>query len=393
MKRPLNLMDVGRQHATYSDEYESAAINVLRSGQYIGGPEVSAFETEFAEYMGAKHAVSCGNGTDAIVLALRALNIGPGDEVVTVAFTFFATAEGIASVGATPVFVDICPDTYCMDVSKIEERITEKTKAILVVHFYGHSADMDGISEIAKKHNLRVITDCAQAAGTMYKGKRSNIIGDVACFSFFPTKNLGCAGDGGMVVTNNEGYAQAVQSFKVHGSGLNGLNTLKSQYESRGETIPAGIPVGTSKYYNYLIGYNSRLDAVQAAILRVKLRHLDEFVEKRRSNAHFYNESLREAGYKVPDEADYSTHSYYVYVLQHENAPAIMEGLKVAGIPCGIYYPVPLHLQGAFAKLGYKEGDLPVTEYMAKTTFAIPVFPELVQDELELIVSVLLEIA
>lgn len=385
----IQLMNVQRQHETHAAEYEEAALRVLRSGGYIGGAEVSSFEEEFAVYEGARYGVSCGNGTDAIVLALRALGIGKGDEVITVSWTFFATAESIAAVGATPVFVDVCPDTYCMNPNLVEAAITEKTKAILPVHFYGQSCDMDALREICKKHNLYLVADCAQSAGTKYKGERKNTLGDVSCFSFFPTKNLGCDGDGGMVLTDDEDVAIAVRSLKVHGSGKDGLWTLKRDYEMRGEKFPQNMPIGESKYYNYLVGYNSRLDALQAAILRKKLTHLDEFVEGRRNNAKLYNEALADTDYLTPYEAPDCEHSYYIYALKHPNAQEIMEKLKADGVPCGTYYPVPLHLQGAFAHLGHKEGDLPVTEELSKTTFAIPVFPELYDEERDYIIDTL----
>lgn len=385
MKIPL--MNVKRQHETYAEEYEEAALKVLRSGGYIGGSEVTAFEEEFAAYQGAKYGISCGNGTDAIVLALRALGIGKGDEVITVSWTFFATAESIAAVGATPVFIDVCPDTYCMDPTLIEAAITEKTKAVLPVHFYGNSCDMDAIRTVCKKYDLYLVADCAQSAGTRYRGDRKNTLGDVSCFSFFPTKNLGCDGDGGMILTDNEEIARACRSLKVHGSGKDGLWTLKREYEARGEAFPENIPAGETKYYNYLIGYNSRLDAIQAAILRKKLGHLEEFVEGRRKNAKLYNEAFKNTEYITPGEGEGSYHSYYIYALKHDNAGEIMEKLKATGIFCGTYYPVPLHLQGAFAQLGYKEGDLPVTENLSKTTFAIPVFPEMYDEERDYIIE------
>lgn len=380
-------MNVQRQHETYASEYEEAALRVLRSGRYIGGEEVSSFEEEFAAYEGSKFGISCGNGTDAIVLALRALGIGKGDEVITVSWTFFATAESIAAVGATPVFIDVCPDTYCMNPKLIEAEITEKTKAVLPVHFYGNSCDMDAIREICKKHKLYLIADCAQSAGTEYKGSRKGTLGDVSCFSFFPTKNLGCDGDGGMVLTDNEDVARACRSLKVHGSGEDGLWTLKREYALRGEELPTNLPVGESKYYNYLIGYNSRLDAIQAAILRKKLTHLDEFIGGRRKNADLFNLAFAETECVTPTEAKDAYHSYYIYALKHNNATEIMEKLKENGVPCGTYYPVPLHLQGAFASLGYKEGDLPVTEDLSKTTFALPVFPEMYDEERDYIVE------
>ena len=383
----IKLMNVQRQHETYAEEYEEAALKVLRSGGYIGGNEVSSFEEEFAAYEGAKYGVSCGSGTDAIVLALRALGIGEGDEVITVSWTFFATAESIAAVGATPVFIDVCEDTYCMNPDLIESAITERTKAVLPVHFYGNSCDMDSIRKICKKHNLYLISDCAQSAGTQYKGSRKNTLGDVSCFSFFPTKNLGCDGDGGMVLTDDEDIARACRSLKVHGSGKDGLWTLKREYEIKGIEFPENMPVGESKYYNYLIGYNSRLDAIQAAILRKKLTHLDEFVEGRRKNARLFNEAFKDMNYITPFEGNDAYHSYYIYALKHPNAQKIMDKLKENGVPTGTYYPVPLHLQGAFAQLGYKEGDLPVTEELSRTTFVIPVFPEMYDEEREYIIE------
>lgn len=384
-------MNVQRQHETYAEEYEKAALSVLRSGGYIGGTEVTSFEEEFAAYEGAKYGISCGNGTDALVLALRALGIGAGDEVITVSFTFFATAESIAAVGATPVFVDVCPDTYCMNPELIESAITEKTKAVIPVHFYGQSCDMDKIRSICKKHDLYLVTDCAQSAGTKYKGRRKNTLGDVSCFSFFPTKNLGCDGDGGMVLTDNEDIARACRSLKVHGSGKDGLWTLKREYAMKNKTIPDNMPVGETKYYNYLIGYNSRLDAIQAAILRKKLTHLDEFISGRRNNAELYNKAFESTDLTVPFESEDSYHSYYIYALNHPNAQKIMEYLKDNGVPTGTYYPVPLHLQGAFAHLGYKEGDLPITEELSKTTFVLPIFPELYDEEREYIIKTVKE--
>ena len=387
----IQLMNVQRQHEEHAKEYEEAALSVLRSGNYIGGNEVTAFEEEFAAYEGAKYGISCGNGTDALVIALRALGIGNGDEVITVSWTFFATAESIAAVGATPVFVDVDEKTYCINTRLIEKAITSKTKAILPVHFYGQSCDMDKLWAICRKHKLYLITDCAQSTGTKYKGERKNTLGDISCFSFFPTKNLGCDGDGGIILTDNEDIAKACRSLKVHGSGKDGLWTLKREYALRGIEFPKNMPVGENKYFNYLIGYNSRLDAVQAAILRKKLTHIDEFIDGRRNNAIKYNQALLKSPYILPFESPYSYHSYYIYALKHKNAQAIMNYLKEKGIACGTYYPVPLHLQGAFAHLGYKEGDLPVTEELSKTTFAIPVFPELYDEEREYIIEQLLK--
>ena len=389
----IALMNVQRQHETHASEYEEAALKVLRSGGYIGGTEVTAFEEEFAAYEGAKYGISCGNGTDSIVIALRALGIGSGDEVITVAWTFFATAESIAAVGATPVFVDVDPRTYCMDPALAEAAVTDRTKAILPVHFYGQSCDMDPLREICRKHGLYLIADCAQSAGTKYKGSRKNTLGDVSCFSFFPTKNLGCDGDGGMILTDDEDIARACRSLKVHGSGRDGLWTLRREYAAKGEPFPENMPEGESKYYNYLIGYNSRLDALQAAILRKKLLHIDEFIAGRRKNAELYNEALAGTPYITPFEDPNNEHSYYIYALKHPDAPAIMEKLAERGVPSNTYYPVPLHLQGAFAPLGYREGDLPVSEELSRTTFVIPVFPELYDEERDYIIQALKEAA
>lgn len=383
----VQLMNIQRQHEVYASEYEEAALKVLRSGGYIGGNEVNSFEKEFAVYEGARYGVSCGNGTDALILALRALGIGKGDEVITASWTFFATAESIAAVGAVPVFVDVDPVTYCLDPALAEKAITERTKAILPVHFYGNCADMTEFRRICDAYKLYLITDCAQSTGSRYKGKRKNTLGDVACFSFFPTKNLGCAGDGGMVLTDNEDIASACRALKVHGSGKDGLYTLRRQFESSGKALCDNIPMGETKYYNYLIGYNSRLDAIHAAILRKKLSHLEEFISGRRANAQFYNEALKDTGYITPIEKKDTYHSYYIYALKHPHAKYITKKLNKSGVGCGVYYPVPLHLQGAFAALGYKYGDLPITEDLANYTFAIPVFPELYDEEREYIVE------
>jgi dTDP-4-amino-4,6-dideoxygalactose transaminase len=387
----IRLMNVKRQHEAHAAEYEEAALRVLRSGCYIGGEEVSAFESEFAAYEGAKYGVSCGNGTDALILALRALGIGAGDEVITVSWTFCSTAESIAVVGAKPVFVDVSPESLCIDPELVERAVTPKTKALLPVHLYGQSCDMTALRDICRRHGLKLVADCAQAAGTSFGGERRGILGDISCFSFFPTKNLGCAGDGGMILTDDEAIAGACRSLKVHGSGANGLEFLRREYEKRGEKIPENMPDGTSKYYNYLIGYNSRLDAVQAAILRKKLNYINDFVDARRANAAYYGEALRGTGYTLPKESAGSRHSYYIYALKHKNAGKIMARLAEAGIQSGVYYPVPLHLQGAFAFLGYRQGDLPVTEELARTTFAVPVYPELSEAEKEFIVKILRE--
>lgn len=379
----IELMDVKRQHLAHKEEFENVVTEVLRSGSYIGGKFVKDFEEKFAAYYDTKYAISCGNGTDALVLALKALNIGSGDEVITTPFTFFATAEAIANVGAKPVFVDVNIDDYCIDCNLIEEKITKNTKAILPVHIYGQSCDMDRLRNICDKYNLKLITDCAQSTGTKYKGSRKNTLGDVACFSFFPTKILGCDGDGGMVLTDDADIATAVKAYKVHGSNKDGYVTLKNSYQISNRDFPDEIKLVEDKYHNYLVGHNSRLDAVQANLLSKKLDYLDGYIDKRRENANYYNNALKNSKYLTPKVPDYSFHTYYVYALKSNNREEHMKRLKDNGVATGIYYPVPLHLQPAFHNLGYKRGDMPNSEFLADNLFAIPVYPELLLEELE----------
>lgn len=385
----IKLMDIQRQQTENASEYENAVLDVLRSGNYIMGDNVKAFEKEFADYMGVKYAISCGNGTDALHIALRASGIKEGDEVITTPFTFFATAEAIASVGAVPVFVDCKSDSYCIDETKIEKAITNKTKAIIPVHFYGQPAEMDSINEIAKKHNLIVVEDSAQASGSIYKGKKTGNLGDAGCFSFFPTKTLGCAGDGGMITTNNPQIAEAAKAIRVHGSGISGLRTYNFL---KGENIldeTKDIDNSAPKYYNFVIGQNSRLDEIQAALLRKKLTHLNEFIERRREHAEKYTEALKGTAFITPAEINDTVNTYYLYALQHPEAEKVMEEFKNNGIGTGTYYPVPLHEQKVFESLGYKEGDFPVAEYLSKKTFTIPVYPELTDEEQNYIISIL----
>ncbi len=392
----IQLLDLQKQYEEIKKETDEAVINVVSSGAYIMGRNVKSFENEFAQYTGVKHAISVGNGTDALVIALKAMGIGQGDEVITTAYTFFATAEAISFVGAVPVFVDVCLDTYNIDVTKIEEKITNKTKAIMPVHIFGLCADVDEINKIAKKHNLYVIEDACQAAGAVYKGKKAGALCDIACFSFFPTKNLGCVGDGGMITTDNDELAVICKALRVHGSGEMGqraynlLNNISAEVEE--DTASDNTVYNAKKYYNYLIGHNSRLDEIQAAMLRIKLKKLDEYVSKRRKNAEFYTEKLKKSDkYITPTEEDNNLHAYHQYILQSEHREEIITELEKKGIGTGIYYPVPLHLQKCYNLLGYKTGDLPNAEYLSHRTFAIPVFPELAKDEADYIVKALLE--
>ena len=387
----ISLIDLKAQYESLAENLDKAALGVLSSANYIMGKTVTDFEKEFADFIGVKHAISVGNGTDALVLALKSMGIGEGDEVITTPFTFFATAETISAVGATPVFVDVDKETFNIDVTKIEEKITSKTKAIMPVHIFGQSADMDEINEIAKKHNLYVIEDACQAIGGKYRGRKIGTLGDVACFSFFPTKNLGCAGDGGMIVTDNDEIAIIARALRTHGSGENGqkaynlLNNIEEEIKTaEGANDTVYNPL---KYYNYLIGYNTRLDAIQAAILSVKLKEIDSWNAKRREIVELYNEALQNSDLVTPVAKDYNDHVYHMYILQSENREEVLTKLKEAGIATGVYYPVPLHLQKVYKNLGYKEGDMPVSEYLSHRTFAIHVYPELTKEQIDYIIS------
>lgn len=388
----IPLIDLKAQYESLADKLNKATLGILSSANYIMGKTVLDFEKEFANYIGVKHAISVGNGTDALVLALKSIGIGEGDEVITTPFTFFATAEAISAVGGTPVFVDVNKDTFNIDTTKIEEKITSKTKAIMPVHIFGQSADMDEINEIAKKHNLKVIEDACQAIGGKYKGRKIGTLGDVACFSFFPTKNLGCAGDGGMIVTDNDEIATIARALRTHGSGENGqkaynlLNNIEEEVQKADEGANDTV-YNPLKYYNYLIGYNTRLDAIQAAILDVKIKEIDKWNAKRREIVKVYNKALQNNDLVTPVAKDYNEHVYHMYILQSENREEVLQKLKEAGIATGVYYPVPLHLQKVYKNLGYKEGDMPVAEYLSHRTFAIPVYPELNEEQVQYIIS------
>ncbi|GAB6153148.1 DegT/DnrJ/EryC1/StrS family aminotransferase [Desulfosporosinus burensis] len=347
----IPLLDLKAQYLTIKEEIDQAVLNVLDSSVFILGPEMKALEKEIAAYCGTQEAVAVANGTDALVLTLKAFGIGPGDEVITTTFTFFASAETIAQVGATPVFVDIDPVTLNMDLTQLEKKITSQTKAIIPVHIFGQMVDVERIMEIAARHDLKVIEDAAQAIGAEYRGKRAGSIGHAATFSFFPTKNLGAYGDAGMIVTNDKDLASQLRMLRFHGC--------------------------KTKYYHEEIGYNSRLDEMQAAILRVKLRYLDVWNEGRRERAKLYDELLADTGIQIPGRDPQALPIYHLYVLRTEERSALMERLKSGGVANAIYYPVPLHLQKAFRDLGYKVGDFPVTEKACEQALAIPCYPEL----------------
>lgn len=387
----IPLINLKKQYQTIKKEADIKVLEVLSSAQYIMGNNVKEFEIEFSEYLGIKNSVSVGNGTDALIIALKALGISEGDEVITTPYTFFATAESISFVGATPIFVDVELDTFNIDPTKIKEKITAKTRAIMPVHIFGQPCDMDAINNIAKKHDLYVIEDAAQAIGSEYKGHKIGTLSDIATFSFFPTKNLGCAGDGGMIVTNDDNLATICKALKTHGSGENGQNAYNiinriDKSAAEGENIDNTV-YNPLKYYNYLIGHNSRLDELQAALLRIKLKELDKWNDSRRKNAQFYNASLAVNELVTPFEDDDLKHVYHLYILQSERRSDIVSYLGENGIATGVYYPVPLHLQKAYLDLGYKEGDMPNAEYLSHRTFAIPMFAELTEAEKEYIVD------
>lgn len=358
----IPLLDLKAQYSSIKDEIEPAVLDVLRSGQYILGPKVEEFEKAVANYCGAGYAVGVANGTDALVLTLGAMGIGPGDEVITSPFTFFATAESISRLGATPVFVDIDPQTYNLATDKIEARITSKTKAIIPVHIFGQPAEMDAVNDIAAGHGIKVIEDACQAIGADYRGRKVGSLGDAACFSFFPSKNLGGAGDGGIVVTGDKDLADRIRLLRQHGS--------------------------PKKYYHSLIGYNSRLDALQAAILSVKLKYIDNWNNARREKAKYYNKLFKDTDIITPKELGHVKHVYHLYIIRVPNRVDVEHALKENGIGCGVYYPVPLHLQDVYKDLGYREWDLPVSEAASHETLAIPLYPELREEDMEKIAGI-----
>jgi dTDP-4-amino-4,6-dideoxygalactose transaminase len=351
------MVDLKKQYTNIKSEINAAITRVLENCQFIGGGEIAAFEREVADFLGARHAVALASGTDALHLALWSLGIGPGNEVITTPFTFIATAEVIPLFGARPVFVDIDPSTYNIDPVKIESAITEKTKAIIPVHLFGQPADCDPILEIAERYGLFIVEDAAQAIGAEYRGRRVCTIGKTGCLSFFPSKNLGAYGDGGMIVTDDAGLADQIRSIAQHGKGI-------------------------SRYDNRRLGVNSRLDAIQAAILRVKLRYLPDWNTARRWNAALYDEFLEGTGVITPYVAPGNLHVYHQYSIRVKDRDRIMASLHEHGIASMIYYPTPLHLQGAFDYLGYQMGDFPVAETTSGEILSLPIYPELTEGEI-----------
>jgi dTDP-4-amino-4,6-dideoxygalactose transaminase len=358
MKVPL--LDLKAQLKSIENEIKSAVARVIEGTEYILGPEVGAFEQEAARYLGVAHAVGLASGTDALVLALKALSIGPGDEVITTSYSFFATAEAIVNVGATPVFVDIDRATYNINPNLIEQKITNRTKAIMPVHLFGQCADLSAIMDLADRRRIPIIEDAAQAFGAEYKQRKAGTIGTLGCFSFFPSKNLGGIGDGGMVATNDAALAEKIKTLRAHGA--------------------------QQKYTHTLVGTNSRLDTIQAAVLLVKIKYLNQWNEARRARAQIYTKAFSAlADITPPYEAYNNYHIYNQYVVRLSEKPAarnpLIGHLREHDISCVIYYPIPLHLQPGLASLNYQAGDLPESEAAARETLALPIYPELTREE------------
>ncbi len=363
---PVQFFDITRQNKEIRGELDKTISEVVTSGRFIMGEKVEILEKDLAAYCGTKHAVGVASGTDALHLALLACGVKPGDEVITSPFTFVATAEAIAYCGAKPVFADIEPKTFNLDPAEVEKKITKKTKAILLVHLYGLACEMDKIMAIANKHNLKVIEDCAQAMGAKYQDKYVGKWGEAGCFSFFPTKNLGCFGDGGAITTNDETTASEIKVLRNHGS--------------------------RKTYHHDIIGYNSRLDAIQAAILSIKLRKIEEYIDKRIKNAARYNTLLKDLPeITLPYAPDKAKHSYNQFTIKLNQRDKLFGFLKEKNIGVMVYYPLALHLQNAFAGLGYKKGDFPATESVQDKVLSLPIYPELTPQEIEEVCSVIKE--
>lgn len=352
----IQFVDLRKQYAPFKEDILSGIEKVLDGMQLFLGENVQNLEKEFAQFCDAAHGIGVSDGTRALHIILRALDIGPGDEVITVSHTFIATGEAIILAGAKPVFVDIDPSTCLMDVFQIEDKITPRTKAILPVHLYGQIVDMDPLMEIASKHGLRVIEDACQAHGAEYKGRKAGSLGDAAAFSFYYSKNLGAYGEGGFVSTNDDDLAVKIRMLRDHGSG--------------------------ARYHHDLIGFNARLDEIQAVVLRAKLPHLAEWNEQRREHAYLYNEMLKDAPVQTPSELPGNIPVYHLYVIKTPKRDELQAWLKEQGIFTGIHYPIPLHLQKAMEYLGYKRGDFPVTEQVTAEILSLPMFAELTDEQI-----------
>ncbi len=359
--REIPLVDLKAQYRSIKPEIDAAIQAVVDQTAFVGGPYIKQFEAAFAAFCDVEHAIGVGNGSDALYIALRAGGVGPGDEVITVSHTFIATAEAVSLCGAIPVFVDIDPRTYTMDPAAFAAAITPRTKAVIPVHLYGLPADMDAIMEIARAHDILVVEDAAQAHGARYRGRRVGGIGDIACFSFYPGKNLGAYGDAGMLTTNSADLAKKVRMLRDHGR--------------------------TSKYEHEFEGVSSRLDGMQAAVLNTKLRHLDGWNAARRNLAAHFSEVLAGTPATVPFVPDWAEPVWHLYVIQVPDRDALLAQLKAANIGAGIHYPLPLHRQPAYAHLGIEEGSLPVTEHVARHILSLPIYAEMLDEDAERVMS------
>ena|SRR3989338_3669891 len=362
-QKMIKFVDLNRQYQSIKTEVDQAIFQVLQRGDFILGQDVTEFEKEFSAYIGTKYSVGVASGYDALTLSLMALGLKPGDEVIAPANTFVATVLGAAHLGARVILVDIDPKTYNLDPNLLEEAITPKTKVILPVHLYGQPCPMDHIINIAHKHNLKVLEDCAQSHGATINGRKTGTFGDIAAFSFYPGKNLGAYGDGGAVVTNDEKLSETIKTLRDVGQ--------------------------SQKYVHSLKGYNSRLDTIQAAVLRVKLRHLDSWNQKRAQVASWYNENLKDSDLILPTQKPTAASVWHLYVIQTDRREQIMNKLKTTDIACGIHYPTPIHLQPCFSDLGYKRGDFPTTERISTKILSLPIFPELEKEEVTRICEVI----
>ncbi|HNY51452.1 MAG TPA: DegT/DnrJ/EryC1/StrS family aminotransferase [Smithella sp.] len=359
----IPMVDLKRQYHNLKKEIDAAIGCVLEETRFILGPNVAALEQEVAAYHDLPYAVGVANGTDALLLALRACGIEAGDEVITTPFTFIATAEVIALLNAKPVFVDILPDTYNIDCGQIEQKITSRTRAIIPVHLFGHPADMDAIMSIAGKHDLKVIEDCAQAFGAVYRGRKVGSIGDIGCFSFFPSKNLAGYGDGGMIITKSEELAGKVQMLRNHGS--------------------------AKRYYHQEVGYNSRLDEIQAAIIRIKLKKIDEFNAARRRHAAAYCAAINSDHVILPTASENCEHVYHQFTIRAKNRDLLAGALQAKDVASAVYYPVPLHRQDVFLKLYGDPETMPQSEKCSQEVLSLPMFPELSQEEIGFIADII----
>jgi len=356
---PIPYLDLAAQIRSIRPELDAAWARVLDACTFCLGPEVAQFEKDFAQYCGAEHCIGFNNGTSALHVALRLLEIGPGDEVITTPYTFVATSWAICYLGARPVFVDIDEESFNLDPKLVEQAVTSRTRAILPVHLYGQPADLNPLLEISRKHQLPLIEDAAQAHGATYQGRRVGTLGRMSCFSFYPGKNLGACGEGGALVTNDAALEQRARSLRDHGS--------------------------TRRYYHDEIGYNYRMEGIQGAVLRVKLKYLDAWTEARRKVMALYNELLADTPLKLPREAGYAKSAWHLFVVRHPDRDRLKTSLEEHQIGCGLHYPLPLHRQKAFQYLGYKEGDFPVAEAAARECLSLPIYPELTEEQIQLV--------